>query len=112
MGEIRFVGTGKTRGYPYPVCKKLCVMMSSNVHMMPRHSSCMCTGKQSLLIGPFRYGIYKPREVENPIKKGVRSCTSFFFGCSTSRGHRFVKFLTLKVNCIHSFCLKNVKILH
>ena len=22
MGEIRFVGTGKTRGYPYPVCKK------------------------------------------------------------------------------------------
>ena len=23
MGEIRFVGTGETRGYPYPVCKKL-----------------------------------------------------------------------------------------
>ena len=22
MGEIRFVGTGKTRGYPYLVCKK------------------------------------------------------------------------------------------
>ena len=22
MGEIRFVGTGETRGYPYPVCKK------------------------------------------------------------------------------------------
>ena len=22
MGEIRFVGTGDTRGYPYPVCKK------------------------------------------------------------------------------------------
>ena len=22
MGEIRIVGTGKTRGYPYPVCKK------------------------------------------------------------------------------------------
>ena len=22
MGEIRFVGPGKTRGYPYPVCKK------------------------------------------------------------------------------------------
>ena len=21
MGEIRFVGTGETRGYPYPVCK-------------------------------------------------------------------------------------------
>ena len=23
MGEIRFVGTGETRGYPYPVCKKM-----------------------------------------------------------------------------------------
>ena len=22
MGEIRFVGTGETRGYLYPVCKK------------------------------------------------------------------------------------------
>ena len=22
MGEIRYVGTGETRGYPYPVCKK------------------------------------------------------------------------------------------
>ena len=22
MGEIRFVSPGKTRGYPYPVCKK------------------------------------------------------------------------------------------
>ena len=22
MGEIRFVGTGKTQGYPYLVCKK------------------------------------------------------------------------------------------
>ena len=22
MGEIIFVGPGKTRGYPYPVCKK------------------------------------------------------------------------------------------
>ena len=24
MGEIRFVGTGETRGYPYLVCKKSC----------------------------------------------------------------------------------------
>ena len=24
MGEIRIVGSGKTRGYPYPVCKKSC----------------------------------------------------------------------------------------
>ena len=22
MGEIRIVGPGKTRGFPYPVCKK------------------------------------------------------------------------------------------
>ena len=22
MGEIRIIGPGKTRGYPYPVCKK------------------------------------------------------------------------------------------
>ena len=22
MGEIRFLGTGETRGYPYPVCNK------------------------------------------------------------------------------------------
>ena len=25
MGEIRFVGTGETRGYPYLVCKKIIV---------------------------------------------------------------------------------------
>ena len=24
MGEITIVGPGKTRGYPYPVCKKFC----------------------------------------------------------------------------------------
>ena len=22
MGEVRIVGLGKTRGYPYPICKK------------------------------------------------------------------------------------------
>ena len=27
MGEIRIVGPGKTRGYPYPVCKKRCCRM-------------------------------------------------------------------------------------
>ena len=26
MGEIKIVGPGKTRGYPYPVCKKLAVL--------------------------------------------------------------------------------------
>ena len=29
MGEIRFVGTGETRGYPYPVCKKMRVNCNS-----------------------------------------------------------------------------------
>ena len=28
MGEIRFVGTGETRGYPYPVCKNLSSVLS------------------------------------------------------------------------------------
>ena len=28
MGEIRFVGTGETRGYPYLVCKKEVSYMS------------------------------------------------------------------------------------
>ena len=28
MGEIRIVGPGKTRGYPYPVCKKEVSYMS------------------------------------------------------------------------------------
>ena len=27
MGEIRFVGPGKTGGYPYPVCKKVTYSM-------------------------------------------------------------------------------------
>ena len=26
MGEIRFVGTGETRGYPYLVCKKISIL--------------------------------------------------------------------------------------
>ena len=29
MGEIRFVGTGETRGYPYLVCKKLLSFISN-----------------------------------------------------------------------------------
>ena len=27
MGEIRIVGPGKTRGYPYPVCKKRIIIV-------------------------------------------------------------------------------------
>ena len=32
------------------------------------------------------YGIYKPREVEQPKKKFARKRTRFFIGCSTSLG--------------------------
>ena len=32
MGEIRFVGTGETRGYPYPVCKKTFFILNSVKH--------------------------------------------------------------------------------
>ena len=31
MGEIRFGGTGETRGYPYLVCKKLLVVCNSTI---------------------------------------------------------------------------------
>ena len=30
MGEIRIVGPGKTRGHPYPVCKKMGVETKKN----------------------------------------------------------------------------------
>ena len=30
MGEIRIFGPGKTRGYPYPVCKKFLLYFSMN----------------------------------------------------------------------------------
>ena len=38
MGEIRIVGPGKTRGYPYPVCKKkmihswICISLVSSMN--------------------------------------------------------------------------------
>ena len=31
MGEIRIVGPGKTRGYPYLVCKKLISLSTFNM---------------------------------------------------------------------------------
>ena len=37
MGEIRIVGPGKTRGYPYPVCKKeVCYMGGEPILYMLR----------------------------------------------------------------------------
>ena len=33
MGEIRFVGTGETRGYPYLVCKKIMSSKGTKMHL-------------------------------------------------------------------------------
>ena len=33
MGEIRIVSPGKTRGYPYPVCKKNISQLYIQVHV-------------------------------------------------------------------------------
>ena len=38
MGEIRFVGTSETRGYPYPVCKKIISYIRSVVHFPKKHN--------------------------------------------------------------------------
>ena len=38
MGEIRFVGPGKTRRYPYPVCKK---MQVNSIQIQTRDNSIM-----------------------------------------------------------------------
>ena len=36
MGEIRIVGPGKTRGYPYPVCKKRMVSPGKHADILIR----------------------------------------------------------------------------
>ena len=38
MGEIRFVGTGETRGYPYLVCKKVI----SDISVEISAADCIC----------------------------------------------------------------------
>ena len=38
MGEIRFVGTGETRGYPYLVCKKKIVGPGKHVDFLIRYA--------------------------------------------------------------------------
>ena len=47
MGEIRFVGTGETRGYPYLVCKK---MLYSQRHFFVSLFLCLFTGQSFPLI--------------------------------------------------------------
>ena len=42
MGEIRFVGTGETRGYPYLVCK--IGYLSGGVGISPRAEACRVPG--------------------------------------------------------------------
>ena len=45
MGEIRIVGPGKTRGYPYPVCKKefSCIPDKDihDIHVCKKEFSCI-----------------------------------------------------------------------
>ena len=50
MGEIRIVGPGKTRGYPYPVCKKLHV---AGCHMVKIWASEMKLGIKSFRNSPY-----------------------------------------------------------
>ena len=35
MGEIRIVGPGKIRGYPYPVCKKVHAVSFRQIIVLP-----------------------------------------------------------------------------
>ena len=54
MGEIRIVGPGKTRGYPYPVCKnkrldskiKLCLFAVTfeTLSSLPKFNTVICAG--------------------------------------------------------------------
>ena len=62
MGEIRIVGPGKTRGYPYPVCKKFIsrfsiFLLSSYVRMQTVFSNC-----NVIFI---HIGIYKARIIQS-----------------------------------------------
>ena len=40
MGEIRFVGTGETRGYPYLVCKKIGYSLAYDIKPIIVHVAC------------------------------------------------------------------------
>ena len=53
MGEIRFVDTGETHGYPYLVCKKLLSSEGINIFQVFWYSAilqhCVQMGKKQLL---------------------------------------------------------------
>ena len=46
MGEIRFVGTGETRGYPYMVCKKIPYQQQYSI--LPVYTSHSISNKTAL----------------------------------------------------------------
>ena len=48
MGEIRIVGPGKTRGYPYPVCKKR-ISLSTGVRDFSISACYVSLGSESCL---------------------------------------------------------------
>ena len=52
MGEISIVGPGKTRGYPYPVCKKTAVY---NITRRPNRT--LCKGHKHTAVAELCYFI-------------------------------------------------------
>ena len=50
MGEIRFVGTGETRGYPYLVCKKFPSMLPLYEHKQNTIELAVVDGTETIKI--------------------------------------------------------------
>ena len=50
MGEIRFVGTGDTRGYPYLVCKKI---FYREVSLPVSHIFCVSFLRSNMTVSPY-----------------------------------------------------------
>ena len=48
MGEIRIVGPGKTRGYPYPVCKNITIHHECPCRIISIFPVCMGWIKKSV----------------------------------------------------------------
>ena len=55
MGEIRIVGLSKTRGYPYPVCKKISI-----------HHECMVWIEKSVTRVTDRHEAYRRMPNSDP----------------------------------------------
>ena len=54
MGEIRFVGPGKARGYPYPVCKKIISRHMTESFLEALTDKRENVVKSSLFVGRYR----------------------------------------------------------